>query len=70
MGLAVKTYHKATRRKRGPADDQDRALTAIDALLTRSYGNEDLEDGSLGITIADGGRDRGKPFDRVALGVL
>lgn len=38
--------------------------------LTRSDCNEDLEDGSLGKAVTDGGRDRREPFDRVALQVL
>lgn len=36
--------------------------------LTRSDGYEDLEDGALGIAVANGRRDRGKPFDGIALG--
>jgi hypothetical protein len=37
---------------------------------TRCYGDEDLEDGSLGVAVADCRRNGWKPFLWVALGLI
>ena len=43
------------------------SLPLFESGLTRSDGNEDLEDGSFGIAVADGGRDGWEPLNGVAL---
>jgi hypothetical protein len=61
---AVRRYHKPTRANRGPTSSQILGPTfkLCNSARTGSYSDKNHKKGSLRITIADGGRNRGEPF--------
>ena len=70
-GFAVRRHHSPTRANRGPGSDASqqrrrKGRERSSAERTGSDGDEDHENGALGVAIADRGRDGGEPFIRIA----